>query len=213
MVGIFYISAFMLLYAYALYSIVLMALGTQARERDERDESTSGDAPAISVIVAAYNEEDCIANKIKNFLDCRYAGIAEMIVVSDGSTDKTAEIANSMASERVRVIARDSRAGKGAAVNAGAAAARGEVLVFTDANTMFAADALTELVRPLRDKSIGLGDGSIALLGRDDWVGIPEIRAVAFWAGVAARGGRDGGRRDLRDAPQSVPRDGSRADQ
>ena len=158
--GIFYISAFMLLYAYALYPVLLMALGAASRERDEQAVSSPGaDAPSLSVIVAAYNEEDCIADKIKNFLDCRYAGIAEMIVVSDGSTDKTAEIANSMASERVRVIAQRSRAGKGAAVNAGAAAARGEILVFTDANTMFAADALTELVRPLRNKSIGLVTG------------------------------------------------------
>jgi cellulose synthase/poly-beta-1,6-N-acetylglucosamine synthase-like glycosyltransferase len=157
LVGIFYISAFMLLYAYALYPILLMALGALWRDRDEQ--AATGDAPTLSVIVAAYNEEGCIADKIKNFLECRYAGIAEMIVVSDGSTDKTAEIASSMASERVRVIAQRSRAGKGAAVNAGVAAARGEVIVFTDANTMFAADALTELVRPLRDKSIGLVTG------------------------------------------------------
>ncbi len=64
-----------------------------------------------------------------------------------------------MASERVRVIRQPERRGKGVAVNAGAAAARGEVLVFTDANAMFAADALEKVVRPLRDKSIGLVTG------------------------------------------------------
>jgi cellulose synthase/poly-beta-1,6-N-acetylglucosamine synthase-like glycosyltransferase len=160
MVGVFYIAAFVLLYAYALYPMVLIALGAAARESDERAESTSGaEAPSLSIIVAAYNEETCIADKIENFLACRYPGDAEMIVVSDGSTDKTAEIAQSKATERVRVIAQRSRAGKGAAVNAGAAAARGEVIVFTDANTMFAADALTELARPLRNKSIGLVTG------------------------------------------------------
>jgi cellulose synthase/poly-beta-1,6-N-acetylglucosamine synthase-like glycosyltransferase len=160
LVGVFYISAGLLLYAYALYPLVLMALAAGLRQSDERAALTdSADAPSLSIIVAAYNEERCIAQKIENFLSCRYPGDAEMIVVSDGSSDRTAEIAESMAGERVRVIAMRSRAGKGAAVNAGAAAARGEVLVFTDANTMFAADALTELVRPLRNKSIGLVTG------------------------------------------------------
>ncbi len=116
-------------------------------------------APSLSIIVAAYNEESCIAQKIQNFLSCRYSGDAEMIVVSDGSSDRTAEIAESMASERVRVIRQPERRGKGVAVNAGAMAAHGDVLVFTDANSMFAVDALTELVRPLRDKSIGLVTG------------------------------------------------------
>ncbi len=60
---------------------------------------------------------------------------------------------------RVRVIRQRERRGKGVAVNAGAAAARGEVLVFTDANAMFAADALEKVARPLRDKSIGLVTG------------------------------------------------------
>ena len=116
-------------------------------------------APSLSIIVAAYNEERCIAEKIENFLACRYSGDAELIVVSDGSSDRTAEIANSMASERVRVISQPERRGKGVAVNAGAAAARGEVLVFTDANAMFAADALEKVALPLRDKSIGLVTG------------------------------------------------------
>ncbi len=159
--GIFYIAAALLLYAYVLYPLVLIALAAGMGDSDNRANSSSGgaDVPSLSVIVAAYNEESCIAEKIENFLACRYAGIAEMIVVSDGSSDRTAEIAKSMESERVRVIANRSRAGKGVAVNAGAAASRGEVLVFTDANTLFAADALENVARPLRDKSIGLVTG------------------------------------------------------
>jgi cellulose synthase/poly-beta-1,6-N-acetylglucosamine synthase-like glycosyltransferase len=159
--SLFYISAFLLLYAYVLYPALLFALSASQPRRDDSDGDSSAAtaAPSLSIIVAAYNEELCIAQKIENFLSCQYSGNAELIVVSDGSSDRTAEIAESMASERVRVIRQPERRGKGAAVNAGAAAARGEVLVFTDANTMFAADALTELVRPLRDKSIGLVTG------------------------------------------------------
>jgi cellulose synthase/poly-beta-1,6-N-acetylglucosamine synthase-like glycosyltransferase len=155
--SLFYISAFLLLYAYVLYPALLFALSaSQPRRADSGGEAS---APSLSIIVAAYNEAPCIAQKIENFLACRYSGVAEMLVVSDGSSDRTAEIAESIASERVRVIRQVERRGKGVAVNAGAAAARGEVLVFTDANSMFATDALSELVRPLRDKSIGLVTG------------------------------------------------------
>ena len=161
MTGLFYISAFLLLYAYVLYPMVLIALSPSQPRRADSDDGCSATtaAPSLSVIVAAYNEERCIAHKIENFLSCRYSGEAEMIVVSDGSSDRTAEIAESMAGERVRVIRQPQRRGKGVAVNEGANAARGEVLVFTDANAMFAADALEKVARPMRDKSIGLVTG------------------------------------------------------
>ena len=163
MTSLFYISAFLLLYAYVLYPALLFALsGSQARRDDSDGERVA--APSLSVIVAAYNEERCIAQKIENFLSCRYSGDAELIVVSDGSTDRTAEIAESMAagsaaSGRVRVIRQRERRGKGVAVNAAAESSHGEVLVFTDANAMFADDALEKVARPLRDKSIGLVTG------------------------------------------------------
>jgi cellulose synthase/poly-beta-1,6-N-acetylglucosamine synthase-like glycosyltransferase len=156
--SLFYIAAFLLLYAYVLYPALLLALSA-SQPRRSRDSAGDAIAPSLSVIVAAYNEERCIADKIENFLACRYSGHAELIVVSDGSSDRTAEIAQSMASERVRVISQPERRGKGVAVNAGAAAARGNVLVFTDANAMFAADALEKVALPLRDKSIGLVTG------------------------------------------------------
>ena len=138
MTSLFYIAAFLLLYAYVLYPMLLLALSaSQPRRAEPESESAGGTAaPSLSIIVAAYNEEGCIAQKIQNFLACRYSGDAEMIVVSDGSSDRTAEIAESIGSERVRVIRQPERRGKGVAVNAGAEAARGDVLVFTDANSM-----------------------------------------------------------------------------
>ena len=157
---LFYISALLLLYAYVLYPVVLFVVtASQARRLDPPRDSADGATPSLSVIVAAYNEERCIAQKIENFLASQYSGDAELIVVSDGSTDRTAAIANSMTSGRVRVIRQDTRRGKGVAVNAGAEAARGDVLVFTDANAMFAPDALGKVARPFADKSIGLVTG------------------------------------------------------
>src|SRR5258707_7021550 len=129
--SLFYISAFLLLYAYVLYPALLVAFSaSQARRSDSDGEFIAAlAAPSLSIIVAAYNEERCIADKIENFLSCRYSGDAELIVVSDGSSDGTAEIAASSASERVRVISQPERRGKGVAANAGAEAARGEVHV------------------------------------------------------------------------------------
>ena len=159
MTSLFYIAAFLLLYAYVLYPALLFALSASRRVDSDRETAVGIAAPSLSLIVAAYNEERCIAQKIENFLACRYSGDAELILVSDGSSDRTAEIAESMASSRVRVFRQPERSGKGVAVNTGAAAARGEVLVFTDANAMFAADALEKVALPLRDKSIGLVTG------------------------------------------------------
>ncbi|MGD0671967.1 MAG: glycosyltransferase [Candidatus Binatus sp.] len=205
MTGLFYISGFLLLYAYVLYPIVLIALSRSQPRRagsdDERVGSTA--APSLSVIVAAYNEERCIAHKIENFLSCQYAGEAEMIVVSDGSSDRTAEIAESMAGERVRVIRQPQRRGKGVAVNEGANAARGEVLVFTDANAMFAADALEKVARPMRDKSIGLVTGVSRYPGQT--IGSTHQRYEQMLKGLESRlgvvAGADGAlyalRRDL----------------
>ena len=201
----FYISAFLLLYAYVLYPVVLIALSPSQPRRADADGDSAGStaAPSLSVIVAAYNEEHCIAHKIENFLSCRYSGEAEMIVVSDGSSDRTAEIAESMAAERVRVIRQRERRGKGVAVNAGADAARGEVLVFTDANAMFAADALEKVARPLRDKSIGLVTGVSHYSG--DTIGSAYQRYEQMLKGLESRlgvvAGADGAlyamRRDL----------------
>ena len=123
MTSLFYISAFLLLYAYVLYPALLFALSASQPRRDDSDGDSSAAtaAPSLSIIVAAYNEELCIAQKIENFLSCQYSGDAELIVVSDGSSDRTAEIAESMAIRvGVRVIRQPERRGKGVAVNAAA---------------------------------------------------------------------------------------------
>jgi cellulose synthase/poly-beta-1,6-N-acetylglucosamine synthase-like glycosyltransferase len=185
--SLFYISAFLLLYAYVLYPALLFALSASRPRRDDSDgeSSVAPAAPSLSIIVSAYNEERCIAQKIENFLSCRYSGDAELIVVSDGSSDRTAEIAESMRSERVRVTSQPERRGKGVAVNAGAELARGEVLVFTDANAMFAPDALENVARPLRDKSIGLVTGVSRYPG--DTIGSAYQRYEQMLKGLESR--------------------------
>ena len=111
--------------------------------------------PPLSVVVACYNESRYIGPRIENLLGCDYPrDRLQIVVASDGSTDDTEAIANRYAEHNVRVV-RTERGGKGQALNAGVAAATGDVLVFTDANTEFRPDALRAIVRPLADPTVG----------------------------------------------------------
>jgi glycosyltransferase involved in cell wall biosynthesis len=116
--------------------------------------------PRLSVIIAAYDEERWIGAKLTSTLAQHYPpDRLEVIVVSDGSTDRTDAIAAGCADPRVRLIRQEPRAGKSAALNRGVAAATGDVLVFTDANALFAPDALARLAASFADPRVGLVSG------------------------------------------------------
>jgi glycosyltransferase involved in cell wall biosynthesis len=110
--------------------------------------------PSVSVIVAAHNEEDVIGRKVENLLALEHpADRLEIIIASDGSDDATEEIVRGFG-DRVRLLALP-RGGKAAALEAAVASASGEILVFTDANSLLAPDAMRRLVRPLADFTVG----------------------------------------------------------
>lgn len=135
--------------------------------------------PSLSVIVAAYNEETCIARKVHNIRGHDYPEERlEIIVVSDGSTDRTAEIVRTLTSDRVHLLEQPAREGKNAALNRGAREATGQILVFTDANAMLAPGALRRLVAPFVDSSVGLvsGQGLYGELG----AGTPHVISNAY---------------------------------
>lgn len=116
--------------------------------------------PRLSVIIAAHNEERWIEPKLTSTLQQRYPHEhLEVIVVSDGSTDRTDALVARCADSRVRLIRQEPRAGKSAALNRGAAAATGDVLVFTDANALFAPEALARLAASFADPHVGLVSG------------------------------------------------------
>lgn len=141
-------------------TLVLFPAITVVRARLRPRPVASGEVtPSVSVVVAAHDEAATIGTKLRTVLDADYPpGLLEVIVVSDGSTDDTpaAALAATMtpADDRLRVIELP-RVGKAAALNAGVATATGEVVVFTDANSLFAPDALRQLVRPFADPEVG----------------------------------------------------------
>ena len=156
MTVVFWLAAAVLAYTWIGYPLLLRALGALAGRRRPRRAAR----PSLSVVVAAYNEAACIRAKIDSTLAQRYpGGRLEIIVVSDGSTDVTDAIVASHPDARVRLIRQEPRAGKSPALNRGAVAARGDVLVFTDANALFAPEALARLAAPFSDPRVGLVSG------------------------------------------------------
>jgi cellulose synthase/poly-beta-1,6-N-acetylglucosamine synthase-like glycosyltransferase len=164
----FWLAGALLAYTWLGYPLLLRLLA--ARRRTPPEPLGPPPAATVSVIVAAFDEARCIRQKIDSTLaQGGLGGRLEVIVVSDGSTDATDAIVARHPDPRVRLIRQEPRAGKSRALNRGAAAARGDLLVFTDANAMFAPDALARLAAPFDDPGVGLvtGHGLYAATGGD----------------------------------------------
>lgn len=156
-------------YVYGGYPL-LLRLGAIGHRRPFRRAASH---PFVSVIVAAHNEQACIEGKLQNLLALDYAREqVEILVGSDGSSDRTEEIVRRFAREGVGLISFPHQHGKSAMQNSLVAHASGEVLVFTDADCLLPANGLTYLVEHFADPRVGLvtacprfqnsGDSSIA---------------------------------------------------
>jgi cellulose synthase/poly-beta-1,6-N-acetylglucosamine synthase-like glycosyltransferase len=140
-----------LLYTYVGFPLLLMAVGLLRNRRPRTGPVT----PHVTLIIAAYNEEHCIEARIANALAADYPrDRLDIIVASDGSTDRTDELVARHAAAGVRLL-RLPRRGKIFALADAVAQARGEVLVFSDANTMAEPAALRALVRNFFDPDVG----------------------------------------------------------
>ncbi len=111
--------------------------------------------PLVSIVVPAYNEAVVLKGCVESILESDYRNY-EVILVDDGSVDETAVMMQALATkhERVRFLTQ-ANAGKGAALNRGIAAASGEILVFVDADGVFAADTLTQMLVAFDDPRVG----------------------------------------------------------
>ncbi|SMQ18169.1 Glycosyltransferase, catalytic subunit of cellulose synthase and poly-beta-1,6-N-acetylglucosamine synthase [Streptomyces sp. Ag82_O1-12] len=126
----------------------------------------------VTVIVPAYNEKECIANTLDSL--ARSTHPIEIIVVDDGSTDGTSEIAREAALARgmtnVRVI-RQENAGKPAALNNGVRSARHDIVVMMDGDTVFEPDTVRQLVQPFADPEVGAVAGNAKVGNRTTVIG------------------------------------------
>ncbi|MBK9745587.1 MAG: glycosyltransferase family 2 protein [Chloroflexi bacterium] len=111
--------------------------------------------PSVSVVIAAYNEVDSIGAKLDNMLALTYPkDCLEIIVASDGSDDGTDDVVRRYLDHGVRLLSLP-RQGKAGALNAAVSEAHGEILVFSDANSMYGSTAIQALVRPFADPEVG----------------------------------------------------------
>ena len=157
--SIFWGSVLALAYVYAGYPFFLIVAGALKKRAVRKDD---GHQPTVSILISAFDEERCIASTIRNKLDLDYpAEKIEILVTSDGSTDGTDERVRAFAANGVRLIRQSPRRGKTAALNRMAAEAKGEILVFSDANSIYAKDALRRLVRNFADPEVGYVTGKM----------------------------------------------------
>jgi cellulose synthase/poly-beta-1,6-N-acetylglucosamine synthase-like glycosyltransferase len=137
-------------------------------------------APPVSVVIAAHNEAGVIGARIENLLALDYpAESLEVVIASDGSTDGTDAIVASYADRGVRLIA-PGRVGKGAALETAVAASSGEILVFSDANSHYAPNAVRALVRPFADPEVGGVAGNQVYLGEGQ-ADASEVGERGYW--------------------------------
>ncbi|MCK4773812.1 MAG: glycosyltransferase, partial [Candidatus Krumholzibacteria bacterium] len=156
----FYLSAGFIVYTYLLYPLIMVLWGTLLPRRvDKRYETLP-----LSVVLAVKNEEINIKIRIENLLSQDYSqDLVEIIVVSDGSTDHTVELARSFENSGVKVIELPEPVGKSGALNAGVSAATNDIVVFADARQRFGDNVFAELTAMFADERVGAVSGELVI--------------------------------------------------
>ena len=161
---LFWASLGSLLYVFFAFVVILSAVATLRRRPVHKKNIT----PSVSVIISVFNEEKHIARKIANTLELDYPPERlEIIVVSDGSTDDTDRVLESVENGRLRILKVPRQQGKTACQNLAVEGAQNEILFFTDATVMHPPESLKLLVHALADPSVGCVTGR-PVFKRDD---------------------------------------------
>jgi len=150
-----------LVYVYIGYPLVLASMAWRSRPTTRDDDFL----PSVSLIIAAYNEEKVIKEKLENSLALDYPkDRLEIVVASDGSLDGTNAIVQRYAGQGVLLHSVVPRGGKTRAMNLTIPKTKGDILVLSDANTMYWPDALRKLVRHFADPNVGAVSGDVRLV-------------------------------------------------
>lgn len=162
---IFWTSVFALVYVYVGYPILVWLVGL-LRPLSVKKEDFE---PTVTVLITAYNEEKAIRAKIENTLEIDYpAEKLEILVASDGSTDKTDEIVKEFAAQGVRLFRQEGRMGKTFTQNKAVEQASGEIILFSDATTKYEKDVLRVIVPNFADREIGCVAGRLIYVDESD---------------------------------------------
>jgi poly-beta-1,6-N-acetyl-D-glucosamine synthase len=209
----FFICLATLVYVYAGFPLILLLI-TRRRERQLPQELPDSELPHVVMIVAAYNEETVIEQKIRNGLAIDYPPDKLRFIFVSDSTDSTNEILLRYESARISVKLLPDRRGKVHALDAAFALSDEEMLVLSDANTYYRADSIRKLMRHFSDPEVGLVTGDVRILPTDETFGQGEglyykyertlqRLETAFWSTVAIDGAMYALRRNLLRPPSS----------
>jgi cellulose synthase/poly-beta-1,6-N-acetylglucosamine synthase-like glycosyltransferase len=150
---LFWCCVLVVLYTYFGYPLLLVLLSAIIRKQVRTDDSHR---PSVTLLVAAYNEERIIEEKIRNSLALEYPeGKLELVVASDGSSDGTEEIAKRFTGRGITLFAYPQRRGKGRMLNESVPRVHGEIVVFSDASVIYDPQAILKLVRNFADPEVG----------------------------------------------------------
>lgn len=170
----FWICAFCIVYTYLLYPFVLISISgfvqvlrdtANVFEKRDRRQEVGQDLPKLAVVIAAFNEEKHIKERIENLFQQEYPSDKVKIYIgSDGSDDKTVEIVQAIQDTRLQFFPFTERRGKVAVINDLISRVEEEVIVLSDANTFFKPNALAMLMRHFDDSSVGGVVGELELV-------------------------------------------------
>jgi cellulose synthase/poly-beta-1,6-N-acetylglucosamine synthase-like glycosyltransferase len=202
---IFWSALVLVVYIYIGYPVAAWALAGVIGRPVQKGECY----PRVTIVIAAYNEEKHVELTIQNKLDQDYPpDRLEIIVVSDASSDCTDELVKGFGA-RVRLLRQHPRAGKTAALNLAAMQACGEILVFSDANSLYDPNAVRELVANFADPAVGyvtgkmvyttvegslVGEGVSTYMKYENWLRVHESKLAAV---IGVDGGIDAVRQSL----------------
>ena len=164
---LFWLSIILVGYSYLIYPLILSILSRLSRERlsYSDDDLIGDDLPSVAIIIAAFNEESEIIRRIENLNEIDYPFEKYTIYIgSDGSTDLTNSLVNSIKCDNLKFYAFDERRGKASVLNDLCSRAQEEIYIFSDANTMFEKTAVKELVSNFNKENIGGVCGELRLL-------------------------------------------------
>ncbi len=167
----FWFSLFMVFYAYAGYPVILWAISLfkGGKARRARANRSNEYLPKVSLLISVYNEEAVIEKKIANSLSLDYPKeLLEIMVVSDGSTDRTRDIVKRFTNEGIILKHYKGRIGKTECLNMTVPLATGRIIVFSDANSEYDRNSLREMTKHFEDPKIGFVTGWTKYTPRKD---------------------------------------------
>lgn len=208
LIAVFWFSLLLVMYIYIGYPVLVACIAKR-----EQPVSPGDELPFVSILIPAFNEEATIVDTLRNKLDQDYPREKlEILVVSDSSEDATDQLVENFARDSavsVRLFRQNPRAGKTSGLNMIVPQAQGEIIAFSDANSIWEKDALRFLVTVFQDSTVGyvtgkmvytnpdgslIGDGCSAYMKYENWL---RSKETAIGSIVGVDGGVDAMRREL----------------